>query len=108
MLLVAGLVLLIIGAEALVRGASRMAASIGISPLVIGLTVVARWEGWLFLAYYALYVLYLILVATQHDALPLFSSVMLLFVVPLTVITLAVLVVREMRWRRDRAGAAKS
>lgn len=69
---------------------------------------VARWEGWLFLAYYALYVLYLILVATQHDALPLFSSVMLLFVVPLTVITLAVLVVREMRWRRDRAGAAKS
>ncbi len=37
----AGLALLIIGAEALVRGASRLAAWAGISPLVIGLTVVA-------------------------------------------------------------------
>lgn len=36
-----GLVFLIIGAEALVRGASRMAAALGVSPLVIGLTVVA-------------------------------------------------------------------
>lgn len=40
-LFIAGLVILIIGAEALVRGASRLAASLGISPLVIGLTVVA-------------------------------------------------------------------
>ncbi|MCU0640234.1 MAG: calcium/sodium antiporter [Candidatus Krumholzibacteria bacterium] len=38
---VLGLVFLVAGAEALVRGASRMAAVIGISPLVIGLTVVA-------------------------------------------------------------------
>ena len=37
----AGLVLLITGAEAIVRGASRLAGAIGISPLVIGLTVVA-------------------------------------------------------------------
>jgi cation:H+ antiporter len=41
LLFVAGLVLLIAGAEALVRGASRFAAFIGISPLVIGLTVVS-------------------------------------------------------------------
>ena len=38
---VAGLMFLIVGAEALVRGASRLAAVLGISPLVIGLTVVA-------------------------------------------------------------------
>ena len=38
---VLGLVLLIVGAEALVRGAVRIAAVLGISPLVIGLTVVA-------------------------------------------------------------------
>jgi cation:H+ antiporter len=38
---VAGLVLLVAGAEALVRGASKLAAALGISPLVIGLTVVA-------------------------------------------------------------------
>ena len=38
---VLGLLLLIGGAEILVRGASRLAAAIGISPLVVGLTVVA-------------------------------------------------------------------
>lgn len=38
---VAGLVMLLIGAEALVRGASRLAAAFGLSPLLIGLTVVA-------------------------------------------------------------------
>ena len=41
LLFVAGLMFLIVGAEALVRGASRLAALFGISPLVIGLTVVA-------------------------------------------------------------------
>lgn len=40
LLLLAGLVLLAGGAEALVRGASRLAASLGVRPLVIGLTVV--------------------------------------------------------------------
>ncbi len=40
-LLVAGLILLIAGGEGLVRGASRLAAMLGISPLIIGLTVVA-------------------------------------------------------------------
>lgn len=40
-LLLIGLILLVIGAEALVRGASKLAAACGISPLVIGLTVVA-------------------------------------------------------------------
>ena len=38
---VAGLVALIVGAESFVRGAAAMAAAIRISPLVIGLTVVA-------------------------------------------------------------------
>ncbi|MCZ7650710.1 MAG: calcium/sodium antiporter [Thermoanaerobaculia bacterium] len=40
-LLLAGIALLTLGAETLVRGASRLAALLGISPLVIGLTVVA-------------------------------------------------------------------
>ncbi|MEN4010611.1 MAG: calcium/sodium antiporter [Chloroflexota bacterium] len=39
--LIAGLVLLIAGGEALVRGSSRLAAALGVSPLIIGLTVVA-------------------------------------------------------------------
>jgi cation:H+ antiporter len=36
-----GLVLLVAGAEALVRGASKIALSFGVSPLVVGLTIVA-------------------------------------------------------------------
>ncbi len=44
-LLVAGGVLLVAGAEALVRGAARIAVSAGISPLVVGLTVVAFGTG---------------------------------------------------------------
>ncbi|MEX0706161.1 MAG: calcium/sodium antiporter [Nitriliruptoraceae bacterium] len=41
LLLVMGGLLLVAGAELLVRGASRLAAAAGISPLVVGLTVVA-------------------------------------------------------------------
>jgi cation:H+ antiporter len=41
LLLVSGLVLLVAGGELLVRGAARLAFSFGISPLIIGLTVVA-------------------------------------------------------------------
>lgn len=37
----AGLALLVIGAEYVVRGASRLALSLGISPLILGLTVVS-------------------------------------------------------------------
>jgi cation:H+ antiporter len=41
LLLVAGMALLVVGADALVKGASGLAATAGVSPLVIGLTVVA-------------------------------------------------------------------
>jgi len=41
LLLLAGFVLLVGGAELLVRGAARLATAFGISPLVVGLTVVA-------------------------------------------------------------------
>ncbi len=42
---IAGVALLIAGADMLVRGASRLAASFGVSPVVIGLTVVAFGTG---------------------------------------------------------------
>jgi cation:H+ antiporter len=41
LMLLGGFALLIAGGEALVRGASKLAISLGISPLVVGLTVVA-------------------------------------------------------------------
>ena len=41
LLLIGGLILLGVGAEALIRGSSRLAVAVGISPLIVGLTVVA-------------------------------------------------------------------
>ena len=45
LMLLLGLAVLTVGAELLVRGASKLAAAVGISPLVIGLTVVAFGTG---------------------------------------------------------------
>jgi cation:H+ antiporter len=56
---------------------------------------IERWEGALFLGYYVVYVAYLILAATQHDALHSFGSTMLTFVLPLTGVTLLVLWARQ-------------
>jgi cation:H+ antiporter len=52
--------------------------------------VIARWEGALFLSYYGAYILYLVLDAADHDAVSVFNVVMLVFALPLTAITLAV------------------
>lgn len=58
-----------------------------------------RWEGAVFLGYYAAYVAYLLLDAAGHDALPAYSLVMMEFVVPLTVLTLAILAARALHQR---------
>lgn len=58
---------------------------------------IERWEGWLFLFYYFAYTAYLFLDAVQHDALPLFNSVLLYGIIPLTVLTLAVSLFMERR-----------
>jgi cation:H+ antiporter len=61
---------------------------------------IARWEGGLFVGYYAAYTAYLVLAAREHDALPAFSAVMMWFVIPLTVVTLAVVVARQLAARK--------
>ena len=61
---------------------------------------IARWEGFLFLAYYALYIIYLFLETTKHSALPEYSFVMGFFVIPLTFLTLAILVFRALKLKR--------
>jgi cation:H+ antiporter len=60
---------------------------------------IARWEGAVFLAYYAAYTGYVVLKATEHDLLAPFSMIMLAFVLPITVLTLAVLAYRA--WRSN-------
>lgn len=71
-----------------------IAVALACLPIFFTGYVIARWEGGLFLGYYLAYTLYLLLQAAQHDALPTVSAIMLAFVIPLTVITLLVLVVR--------------
>jgi cation:H+ antiporter len=58
---------------------------------------IARWEGGMFLGYYAAYTAYLVLASQQHDLLPHFSRVMLAFVIPLTGVTLVVTLLRSRR-----------
>jgi cation:H+ antiporter len=69
-------------------------------PLFFTGQAVARWEGALLLAYYGAYALYLVLAAQRHAMLPLFSRTMAFFVIPLTALTVAIVVAREVRRRR--------
>lgn len=71
-------------------------------PIFITGREIARWEGGVFLGYYAAYTAYLIMASQHHDALPMFSSVMVYFAVPLTVITLLVSVFQHSREVRQR------
>jgi cation:H+ antiporter len=76
-----------------------LAATLACLPVFLSGRCIARWEGLLFVAYYAAYVAYLILAASQHDALPAYSTVMLGFALPLTMVTLVVAVLRPARSR---------
>ncbi len=95
---VAGLAAATTAAAALVVPASvlrfdlwvMVAALFACLPVFITGKRIARWEGALLLAYYAAYTAYLVLQSSHHDALPVYSFVMLAFVLPLTAMTLAV------------------
>ncbi len=56
-----------------------------------------RWEGVLFLVYYGAYIGWLVLDSAEHQAADEYAVTLLGFVVPLTVITLVVLAVRQRR-----------
>ncbi|MCK2126118.1 calcium/sodium antiporter [Thauera aromatica] len=77
-----------------------LAVAFACLPIMITGREIARWEGGIFLGYYAAYTAWLALQAQQHASLPAFSSVMLGYVMPLTVITLAVSLVRHNGSRR--------
>jgi len=76
------------------------AVAIACLPVFLLRRRIGRKRGLLFLAYYAAYVAYLILGAQQHDALDEYSHVMISFVLPITVVTLVAMVIRE-QTRRD-------
>ncbi len=77
-----------------------LAAAIACIPVAFTGRVIARWEGGLFLFYFAAYTTYLFLYAQHHPWLASFSVAMLGFVLPLTGVTLVVTTWREWRQRR--------
>lgn len=81
-----------------------IAVSFACLPMLLLRRQIGRKRGLLFLTYYALYVAYLVLGAQQHDALDEFSAVMVSFVLPITVLTLVAMVVREQASKRGPDG----
>ena len=59
-----------------------------------------RWEGLLFLFYYLAYNGYLILDAIDHSILALYTTVMLLIVIPVTIIAVVTVAIMEKRAKR--------
>ena len=72
-----------------------LATALACLPVFLTGREIARWEGGVFLAYYAAYVAWLILAAQQHAALGTFSAVLMGFIAPLTVVTLVAVMIRR-------------
>jgi len=49
-----------------------------------------RWEGFLLIGHYLIYITYHVLAAASHSALPMFNSAVLHFVLPLTALSLVI------------------
>ena len=104
-------VLAVLGLAAAVspRGVNVTASAIGFDiPIMLAVAVaclpifftgyaIARWEGLVFLGYYVAYTAFLVMSATRYQGIDEMRLVMLLFVIPLTVLTLVVAVARQIR-----------
>lgn len=78
-----------------------IATAVAALPIFFTGYCIQRWEGAVFLAYYAAFTLYLVLDAVEHAAVGAFGTAMVWFVLPLTFLTLAVVTVRAVRERRS-------
>jgi cation:H+ antiporter len=74
-----------------------IAVAVACLPIFFSGYAIARWEGGVFFAYYVAFTAYLVLRAQEAEALDTYATVMLFFVVPLTVLTLVVTAVQA--WR---------
>lgn len=74
-----------------------LATAVACVPIFLSGREIARWEGFVFLAYYVFYVTYLILAAEQHAALATLTTAMVYFVIPLTLVTAAAIYLRSNR-----------
>lgn len=84
-----------------------LAVALVLLPVAFTGMAIKRWEGVLFAGFYAAYISYLVLQATDHDALEPFSAAMLWFVVPISAMWLVLLATYELGLRRGRREAAR-
>jgi cation:H+ antiporter len=74
-----------------------VAVAVACLPVFIAGREIGRGKGLMFVGYYAAYVAYLILGAQQHDALDEYSAIMIGFVLPITIVTLVAMLIRNQK-----------
>lgn len=79
-----------------------IAAAVALVPIAFTGFAIKRWEGAVFVLLYIAYTVYLVLAATQHDALSGFTLVMLYFTLPLLAATLIAVTAYEVGVIRAR------
>jgi cation:H+ antiporter len=79
-----------------------IAVAVACLPIFFTGNIIARWEGALFFCYYLAYTAYLIIGSKHHDILPVFSYVMMVFVIPITILTLIIISIRSILSNRKR------
>ena len=72
-----------------------VAVAVACLPVFIAGREIGRRKGLLFVGYYVAYVAYLILGAQDHDALDEYSAIMIGFVLPITIVTLVAMLIRN-------------
>lgn len=74
-----------------------IAVAVACLPIFLTGNVIARWEGGLFFCYYLAYTTYLVLHAMENAFSRTLGAVMVVFVIPLTLVTLLITVYRARR-----------
>jgi len=85
-----------------------VAAALAVLPIVFTGFTVQRWEGSVFVALYVAYTAYLVLNATEHQALTGFTQTMGFLVLPLIALTVVVTVVHDVHRRGVFTGTPTS
>lgn len=87
-----------------------IAVAIACLPIFFTDNLISRWEGVFFWLYYIVYTLFLFLKSMEQESLPIFNTVMLWFVIPITVLTLIIITLanwRDRAKRRDKSNRAE-
>ncbi len=80
-----------------------IAVAVACLPIFFSDNLITRGEGIFFWFYYIVYTLFLFLKSTEHAQLPVFNTVMLWFVIPITALTLIILTISAWRERKSKA-----